>query len=174
MDELRLSVRGLTGVSSPLPDLLADWRAESVARLVAYNIEPHWQAHSASADAHLTLHVPSSLRTQVTRILREAISNVIKHSQASHCRISLTEQGGVLTLEIADNGKGIAAGAGTASGMGLPGMERRAGKLGGSFSVGPAVGGGTLLRLVLPLQTDTLDTGLVHAPDHPGNKSILE
>ena len=58
--------------------------------------------------------------------------------------------------------------------MGLPGMERRAGKLGGSFSVGPAVGGGTLLRLVLPLQTDTLDTGLVHAPDHPGNKSILE
>ena len=59
-----------------------------------------------------------------------------------------------MQLEIADNGRGIAVAAGPASGMGLPGMERRARKLGGSFSVNPAAGGGTLLRLVLPLQPD--------------------
>lgn len=152
MDELRLSVRGVTGVSSPLADLLADWRAESVGRLLASGIEPQWQAQSHSADAGKVISVPASLRTQVTRILREAISNVIKHSQASRCRISLTEQDGVLSLEIADNGKGIAAEAGPASGMGLPGMERRARKLGGRFSVAPADGGGTLLQVTVPLQ----------------------
>ncbi len=157
MDELRLSVRGLTGVSIPLADLLADWRAESVARLSASGIEPQWQAQSDSADAGKVISVPASLRTQVTRILREAVSNVIKHSQASRCHISLTEHDGVLILEIADNGNGIAVATGPASGMGLPGMERRARKLGGRFSAAPADGGGTLLQVTVPLQSSQPD-----------------
>ena len=154
MDELRLSVRGLTGQSSPMPDLLADWRAESVARLAASGIAPQWHAHSHSADTNQGFSVSAATRTQVTRILREAVSNVIKHSQASRCTISLMEQAGVLSLEIADNGKGIAVAAGPANGMGLPGMERRARRLGGSFSINPAPGGGTLLQLSVPLQPE--------------------
>ena len=150
MAELRLSVRGLTGISSPLSDLMADWRAESVARLTASGIEPLWQV-TQGGDG---INVAASMRTQVTRILREAVSNVIKHSQATRCSISLAEKDGVLYLEIADNGKGFKVVAEPADGLGLPGMERRARKLGGSFSVGPAPGGGTQLRLVLPLPSD--------------------
>lgn len=137
MDDLRLSVRGLTGSSSPLEDTLADWRAESVSRLVAAGIEPHWLGHSVASEVALS----APLAAQITRILREAVSNVIKHSDASACHITVREDRGVLQLEIADNGVGRGHSPGVTTsdrstgggGMGLPGMERRARKLGGTF-----------------------------------------
>ena len=64
------------------------------------------------------------MRTQVTRILREAVSNVIRHSGARHCRINLTLQAGVLRLDVNDDGRGVAGAADgavsrQAGGMGL-------------------------------------------------------
>ena len=150
MDELRLSVRGLAGTTSLLQDLLADWRAESVSRLAAAGIDPQWQA--GEADPHT--RVNAAVRTQVTRILREAISNVIRHSQATVCTIEVTEQNGVLHLQVMDNGIGVVAPTRTSGGMGLAGMERRARKLGGSFSIAPAAGGGTAVCMRLPLQPE--------------------
>ena len=103
LDEMRLSVRGLTGRAMRLPDALADWRAEVVSRLGQAGIEVEWR-HPLDV-----LDEPLSARTyvQTTRIIREAVSNIIKHSQASHVVITAEVGEHDFQVIIQDNGKGI-------------------------------------------------------------------
>ena len=84
--------------------------------------------------------------------LREAVTNVIRHSRARHCRIRLTERAGELSLEVTDDGRGFTGqdpkvpGAQDASGgpkgSGLRGVSERLSAIGGRLSLGPAVGAG--------------------------------
>ena len=83
LEEMRLSVRGLTGKPVRLADALADWRAETVSRLGQANIEVDWRSPADELDQQL----PARGFVQTTRILREAVSNIIKHSGASHCKV---------------------------------------------------------------------------------------
>lgn len=147
MDELRLAVRSLTAANATLDDCVADWRAEIVARLAAAGIAPVWSADLENGAQPL----PASPRIALTRILREAVSNVIKHSGANQCDIRLVGSAGQLTLEIADDGKGMPVTAINPNGLGLPNLERRARKLGGQFEIVQPAQGGVLLRVVLPL-----------------------
>ena len=75
--------------------------------------------------------------------LREAATNVIRHSGAADCRIRLTERSGEVSLEVSDNGRGLTAVAGPGgpdlpSGTGLHGMSERLSAVRGRFSVGSA------------------------------------
>ena len=79
---MRLSVRGLTGRPVRLADALGDWRAEIVSRLAQAGIEAEW---TAPDDLPQTLSARAYVQT--TRILREATSNIIKHSGASMCSV---------------------------------------------------------------------------------------
>ncbi|MES2091528.1 MAG: ATP-binding protein, partial [Pseudomonadota bacterium] len=105
LEEMRLSVRGLTGRPMVLSDALADWRAEVVSRLGQSGIEIEWRNSIEEVEE------PLSARTyvQTTRIIREAVSNIIKHSSASHVVIQtdvhLEHHDFVLVIQ--DNGKGI-------------------------------------------------------------------
>ena len=85
--------------------------------------------------------------------LREAATNVIRHSGARNCRIRLTEHADEISLEVSDDGRGFGApdtGAGpatTAGGTGLHGMSERLSAVGGRFSVSPAGRDGHGFRL---------------------------
>jgi two-component system sensor histidine kinase DesK len=84
--------------------------------------------------------------------LREAVTNVIRHSRARHCRIRLAERPGELSLEVTDDGRGFAGqdpkvpGAkdapGGPKGSGLRGVSERLSAIGGRLSLGPAEGSG--------------------------------
>ena len=82
---MRLSVRGLTGKPVQLIDALGDWRAEVVSRLGQAGIEADWSAPAEELPQTLSARA----FVQTTRILREAVSNVIKHSGATHCSLQL-------------------------------------------------------------------------------------
>jgi two-component system, NarL family, sensor histidine kinase DesK len=79
--------------------------------------------------------------------LREAVTNVIRHSRARHCRIRLTERPDELSLEVTDDGRGFATqdpkvpGAkdvsGGPKGSGLRGVSERLSAIGGRLSLGP-------------------------------------
>ncbi|MEW6703961.1 MAG: ATP-binding protein [Pseudomonadota bacterium] len=149
LEEMRLSVRGLTGKPVRLLDALGDWRAEVVSRLAQAGIEADWSApgeeapHTLSARAYV----------QTTRILREAVSNIIKHSGASHCAIACTLGDGDFHLVIQDNGKGIPLelDGRLDRGHGMSSMKHRAKQLQGQCLVESAPGYGTVIRLTLPL-----------------------
>ena len=71
--------------------------------------------------------------------LREAVTNVIRHSRARHCRIRLAGHLGELSLEVTDDGHGFAdQDRGHSRGSGLRGMSERLSAIGGRLSLGPA------------------------------------
>ena len=149
LEEMRLSVRGLTGRPMRLADALADWRAETVLRLGQANIEADWRGPTEEIEQLL----PARGFVQTTRILREAVSNIIKHSGASHCKVrcAITERQFGLTVQ--DNGQGIPMelDGKLDRGHGMSSMKHRAKQMQGQCLVESAPGYGTVIRLTLPL-----------------------
>jgi signal transduction histidine kinase len=150
LEEMRLSVRGLTGKPVRLSDALGDWRAEVVGRLSQSGMEAEWQSPSDD-DVPQTLSARAFVQT--TRILREAVSNVIKHSGATRCSIRCILAEGDFQLVIQDNGNGIPAALDGRldKGHGMASMKGRAKQLQGQCLVESGPGYGTVIRLTLPL-----------------------
>ena len=149
LEEMRLSVRGLTGKPMRLADALADWRAETVLRLGQANIEADWRSPPEETDQLL----PARGFVQTTRILREAVSNIIKHSGASHCKVRCAISVGQFGLTVQDNGKGIPMelDGKLDRGHGMSSMKHRAKQMQGQCLVESGPGYGTVIRLTLPL-----------------------
>lgn len=80
-------------------------------------------------------------------IVAEALTNVVKHAQASRAEVAGGAEGGVLRLEISDDGIGGA----DPGGEGLVGIRDRAAALGGQLEVVSPKGKGTRLTVTLPL-----------------------
>ncbi len=71
--------------------------------------------------------------------LREAVTNVIRHSRAKHCRIRLALHAGLISLDVADDGRGFPGlDPDHPAGSGLHGMSERLSAAGGRLSLGPA------------------------------------
>jgi signal transduction histidine kinase len=149
LEEMRLSVRGLTGKPVRLADALADWRAETVLRLGQANIEADWSGPAEEIE-HL---LPARAYVQTTRILREAVSNIIKHSGASHCTVRSSVGERDFGLLVQDNGRGIPMelDGKLDRGHGMSSMKHRAKQLQGQCLVESGPGYGTVIRLTLPL-----------------------
>jgi signal transduction histidine kinase len=150
LEEMRLSVRGLTGKSVKLIDALGDWRAEVVGRLSQTGVESEWIAPTEELPQTLSARA----YVQTTRILREAVSNIIKHSGASRCAIRCVVTNGDFQLAIQDNGKGIPLelDGRLDRGHGMASMKHRAKQLQGQCLVESGPGYGTVIRLTLPLE----------------------
>ena len=80
-------------------------------------------------------------------IVAEALTNVVKHAQASHAEVTRERRGRILRLEVRDDGTGGA----DPGGHGLVGLGDRATALGGRLRVESPPGGGTVLTATLPL-----------------------
>ncbi|MFJ8531962.1 sensor histidine kinase [Streptomyces sp. NPDC093591] len=86
------------------------------------------------------------------RIIQEALTNVVRHSESRHARVHLDHVGGAtLRLCIDDDGPATGGDAG-GSGNGLAGMRERAAALGGTIEAGPRADGGFRVLAVLPLK----------------------
>jgi len=90
----------------------------------------------------------AAVEVAVYRIVQEALTNVVNHSEAKNCRVSLMI-GDDFQLEIFDDGIGISPD--QPWGIGLSSMCERATELGGVCSVRPARGGGTRVLARFPL-----------------------
>lgn len=150
--ELRDSRRLLPEQERPVAEILADVRVEMQTRCDQARLTLHWLEDDAAGQLRLQARQESAL----TRTLREALSNLLKHAQASEVRVCFTlAAGGVagaaderLQYTVADNGRGIDAAHRT--GRGLVNMRNRMQELGGSVEIGARPEGGTQLRFLLP------------------------
>ena len=89
--------------------------------------------------------MPVTQERVLALVLREAVTNVLRHAHARRCRMTLQETGGVYQLEIRDDGRG-----GThQEGMGMRGIRERVAAIGGDVSWSP--GPGTVLTIVVPM-----------------------
>ena len=104
------------------------------------------------------LALPPGVPLVAYRTAQEALTNVSKHSQATKVGIELSLDSGVLTLEICDNGKGIAAGdLAKERSFGIRGLHERAATVGGWVDLSSTPGHGTSLILTVPLAQDAID-----------------
>jgi signal transduction histidine kinase len=91
--------------------------------------------------------VPEALAVHATAVLREAVSNAVRHSHAGSIVVTV-EAGADLIIDVVDDGVGMPPGVARS---GLLGVERRAGKCGGMAVVVPGPEGGTRLTWRAPL-----------------------
>jgi signal transduction histidine kinase len=91
--------------------------------------------------------VGADLADHAEAVLREAVSNAVRHADATSLSISVKVDDD-LTIEVVDDGRGIA---GDVGGNGLTNMRRRADEVGGRCLVGPGAAGGTVVRWSAPL-----------------------
>jgi signal transduction histidine kinase len=162
LNDMRQSVRGMAGKPVPAAEVLADWRAEGVSRLQAAGLDVQWTA----SDPPDGLVWSPRLHLQLTRLLREALSNVIKHSAARACQVHIDATAGHVALTVDDDGRGWpapapaaqphavnGAGGGAGTGLGMPGMERRARKLGGQHRFETSALGGARVWVQVPVDS---------------------
>jgi signal transduction histidine kinase len=99
--------------------------------------------------------LPAAVEAAAYRIAQEAMTNVVRHAQASECvvRLALDETGEALHLEIEDDGRGLPPE--RRRGVGIASMRERAAELGGHCVVETLPVGGTRVRASLPCTTAT-------------------
>jgi signal transduction histidine kinase len=109
--------------------------------------------------------LPETVEENLLRIAQEALTNVIKHSEATSASIELDYGPKTVTMEILDNGKGFepdkCAGAGDGH-FGLVGISERAKRLGTEAVIESKPGQGTRLRLRVAIDQGVDSPVLVH------------
>jgi two-component system sensor histidine kinase UhpB len=98
--------------------------------------------------------IGNELAISAYRIVQEALSNIMKHSQAGFARVSLVLSEDFLKIEVLDDGEGFDP-ALASEGIGIIGMRERVFAVGGSIRVESRPGEGTLVAIQLPLADDT-------------------
>jgi len=96
------------------------------------------------------LALSAAAEVAIYRIVQEALTNVVRHADASKCQIQLEMASGFLHVQIADNGKGIPAHA--KPGIGVSSIRERAEELGGTFELESILGHGTKIHVSLPIK----------------------
>lgn len=100
---------------------------------------------------HVGNKARSFLAVGLSRIAREALTNVTKHARASHVDVSIAEINGGVQITIADDGVGFQEDeTRNPEHMGLASMRSRAHALGGALRIYPRDGGGTCLEIWAP------------------------
>jgi signal transduction histidine kinase len=102
--------------------------------------------------APLDCAVDSRHRHQLFLAFKEALTNVVRHSQASEVRLGIQMERGQLRLAITDNGRGFSPQMPVENMNGLLNMRTRIEKLGGKFELVTEPGQGTTVRFYLPLK----------------------
>src|SRR5579862_627107 len=125
-------------------EAIRGYRAEGLAAEIK-------RAHSTLDAAGVTLVceekppvLAPAVESVVSLVVREAVTNIVRHAQASHCSMTFSAQNGHTSLVVEDDGRGGVR----AEGNGLRGMRERIEALGGRFAVDGSRG--TRLTILLP------------------------
>ncbi|MBS1817311.1 MAG: sensor histidine kinase [Acidobacteria bacterium] len=143
------NVRGLSQSLHPsiLEELglgsTVDWYMTTVERQLGLVVDYERSADLPPLDENVSIHV--------YRILQEALSNVARHSGVHDAAVRLFWDDGQLTLTVQDRGRGLAVDGGR-RGLGLVTMRERAALVHGALELVSPPGGGTLVRLTIPVQ----------------------
>lgn len=119
------SLRAAEGPTTSLRGEILDLAGNAAASL---GFEPHVRLEGPIDSA-----VPTEVQPHLLAVLREALSNVTRHSDARTVHVNVKASGSELTLTVIDDGRGLGA---SARRSGLDNMLRRAEGLGGTFHLG--------------------------------------
>lgn len=109
------------------------------------------QASGLKVDSNIDLPaLPPGINLVVSRVVQEGLSNVVRHSGASRCVVTIRPENQMLTVRVDDDGSGLPRR--EQSGSGLVGMRERVEDVGGTLTVATRLEGGTRVLARLPLE----------------------
>jgi signal transduction histidine kinase len=145
--ELRDVIQGLQKQRSSLEQGFTRWRSEATNRCQLFGVALDM---TLERDAETLILSPRSERNLMS-ILREFITNTLKHAEARHIRISISAlDANGLIMDCRDDGQGI--GEPEASGVGIYSIGERALEIGGTARWYCPMNGGTGLRCLIPVE----------------------
>ncbi|MGA8114773.1 MAG: GAF domain-containing sensor histidine kinase [Actinocatenispora sp.] len=148
IDDLDATIRDIRGTIFELrAHARGEFRSE-IRQLVAEAERQLDFGVRLTLDGPVETLVSEDIRPTALAMLREALSNVARHAQASVVRVTIRVDAGRLSIRVVDNGVG--AGTPGQSG-GLANMRRRAEERGGEFVIGAGPDGGTEVDWQVPL-----------------------
>ena len=172
IDDMRLAIDALAQGNTDLLAALGNLRYRMEPRFRAAGIELTWDARGLPEE--LVINPDAVL--PILRIVQEALTNALKHSQAHAVSVVLTvdpaDDGPWLQVRVTDNGRGISGE--RVGGRGLLNMRTRAGKIGAQLKLESVPGAGT--RVKLTYRVEPYHTGLTRGQTNLGlnTEAIIE
>ncbi len=99
--------------------------------------------------------LPPAVGLCAYRIVQEALTNTLKHANASGAQVNVRYRADALELQVVDNGRGTSAANGETNGHGIIGMRERVALFDGELTAAARPGGGFSIRATLPLEQAT-------------------
>ncbi|WP_436497427.1 sensor histidine kinase [Actinokineospora sp. HUAS TT18] len=138
----RLALADVRLVASGYRDLSLNEESRSAESVLA----------AADVDVRMDLHygeLPVEVRTVLATVLREGVTNVLRHSKGAHCEISVRQHDNMVVLEIVNDGVGTAE-TGPGGGSGIRNLSDRVAGVGGKLTAGLDPDGTFRLRALVP------------------------
>lgn len=161
IDQIRLKSQAITKLTLDLyasgRRLVRRLRPEVLEMLGLHGAVEEMLRHYSNSGCTFTLHstgdfsrLGHDLAISAYRIIQEALSNVMKHADATHAQVSLTLQDDLLRIMVADDGAGFDP-VRASEGIGIIGMRERVHALAGTMALHSLAGTGTDVTIVLPV-----------------------
>jgi signal transduction histidine kinase len=144
LKDLKTLTRGLAAPNHALTHAVAEWKADITQRASDVGCELAW-SFFCDRDFELSVVQWSAL----TRVLRELVSNVLAHAQATALQIDIRLERGTLVLAVIDDGKGREPQS-WSHGLGLGGVRKRVKQLGGDVVWRENEPAGIICRVTVP------------------------
>jgi PAS domain S-box-containing protein len=150
IDDIRRLSRDLS------PSILEDLGLQSALKYLINEVSKHYTVHHAFEVKDLDQLFPVEGQIIIYRIFQECLTNIAKHAGATEVSVAVTEQDGLITLRIEDNGAGfdpalVLARRAASRGLGLAALDERARMLGGTIEIGSRPGAGTRVTCIIPV-----------------------
>ncbi|WP_327351434.1 HAMP domain-containing sensor histidine kinase [Streptomyces sp. NBC_01304] len=146
LDEIRWIARGLR------PGVLDELGLTSALTALSNEITAHADFTIRRRYATDLPDLGEQVELVLYRIAQESLTNAARHSRAAQVDVTLSRTSHGVELLVADDGQGVGR---VPEGSGIRGMRERALLVGGEFTIGPAPGGGTRVRMNVPLEKAT-------------------
>lgn len=172
MEMLQHALEASQRIMKNLRPPILDQGLVAAVQWLASSVERRGGLHVTVRPSSEVMVAPREVQLVAYRTAQEALTNVIKHAQASTVDIELCDQEGVLTLEVTDNGSGLDSQAlQKAHSFGLLELRERAAKVGGWLDVSSS-SRGTSVILSVPLDgaralSPHREAEAVHDPGDP-------
>jgi len=159
--------RAVTDAHAGVRELLTNFRAPMDPLGLRHALQFSINEFESATGIELAFHdrapglaLTSVQEVQLFRILQEALTNIARHAAARHAWLTIDRRGEGVEIVVEDDGQGVPPGNAVAreSHYGIEIMRRRAAKLGGQIEIGQRVGGGTRVRVCVPMAPDVQAT----------------
>lgn len=147
------TVRTVRRISTELrPSILDDLGLVAAMEWQSDEFEKRFEITTDFVSNVTSIQLPTDTATGLFRIFQECLTNVMRHSKASHIESRLHVRDGNLTLQVRDNGEGFDIGEiGHKKTLGLLGMKERTLLMGGTCRINSRSGEGTTVEITVPV-----------------------